>query len=117
WMGRNLFRRIEVAFPVLDRELKERVVREGLEPYLEATRDAWELQPDGEYVRVNPAAETRKDAKQGAPKLALSKPAGSNDRRGGPRKSKAKGKARGRPATLSAQDALLSQLTGTPVPG
>ena len=29
WMGRNLFRRIEVAFPVLDPELRQRVDRRG----------------------------------------------------------------------------------------
>ena len=29
WMGRNLFRRVEVAFPVLDRALKARVIDEG----------------------------------------------------------------------------------------
>jgi polyphosphate kinase len=54
WMGRNLFRRIEVAFPVLDPELKERVITEGLKPYLTDTRDAWELGEDGSYRRAKP---------------------------------------------------------------
>jgi polyphosphate kinase len=54
WMGRNLFRRIEVAFPVLDPELKERVIAEGLKPYLTDTRDAWELGEDGSYRRAKP---------------------------------------------------------------
>jgi polyphosphate kinase len=49
WMGRNLFRRIEIAWPVLDPKLRKRVVDEGLTPYLEDTRDAWNLQADGEY--------------------------------------------------------------------
>ena len=49
WMGRNLFRRIEIAWPVLDPKLRKRVVDEGLTPYLEDTQDAWILQPDGEY--------------------------------------------------------------------
>jgi polyphosphate kinase len=40
WMGRNLFRRIEVAFPVLDPKLKRRVIDEGLRPYLEDTAEA-----------------------------------------------------------------------------
>jgi polyphosphate kinase len=31
WMDRNFFRRIELAFPVLDPALKQRVVREGLQ--------------------------------------------------------------------------------------
>jgi len=52
WMGRNLFRRIEVAFPVLDPELKARVVNEGLKPYLTDNCNAWELKGDGSYERV-----------------------------------------------------------------
>lgn len=48
-MGRNLFRRIEIAWPVLDPKLRKRVVDEGLSPYLEDTQDAWVLQPNGEY--------------------------------------------------------------------
>jgi polyphosphate kinase len=51
WMGRNLFRRIEVAFPVLDPALKKRVIDEGLMPYLADTRDSWLLQGDGSYKR------------------------------------------------------------------
>ncbi|MFZ5540226.1 MAG: polyphosphate kinase 1 [Pseudomonadota bacterium] len=49
WMGRNLFRRIEVAWPVLDGKLKRRVLDEGLRPYLDDTVDAWTLQGDGSY--------------------------------------------------------------------
>jgi polyphosphate kinase len=51
WMGRNLFRRIEVAFPVLDPALKSRVIDEGLKPYLADSQDAWELAPDGTYAK------------------------------------------------------------------
>ncbi|WP_151448291.1 polyphosphate kinase 1 [Lacisediminimonas profundi] len=51
WMGRNLLRRIEVAFPVLDKALKKRVITEGLNPYLKDNVDAWELEPDGQYRR------------------------------------------------------------------
>jgi polyphosphate kinase len=49
WMGRNLFRRIEVAWPVLDPKLKQRVLNEGLRPYLEDTAEAWLLGADGLY--------------------------------------------------------------------
>jgi polyphosphate kinase len=49
WMGRNLFRRIEVAWPVLEPKLARRVIDEGLKPYLEDTRDAWVLTGEGEY--------------------------------------------------------------------
>jgi polyphosphate kinase len=51
WMGRNVFRRIEVAFPVLDPLLKARVIDEGLKPYLADSSDAWELAPDGSYAK------------------------------------------------------------------
>ncbi|WLI90622.1 polyphosphate kinase 1 [Massilia sp. R2A-15] len=51
WMSRNLFRRIEVAFPVLDKGLKKRVIEEGLNPYLKDNSNAWELEPDGRYQR------------------------------------------------------------------
>ena len=51
WMERNFFRRIEVAFPVLDSKLKRRVLREGLRPYLRDNAQAWELAQDGHYRR------------------------------------------------------------------
>ncbi|MBY0557483.1 MAG: polyphosphate kinase 1 [Burkholderiaceae bacterium] len=56
WMSRNLFRRIEVAFPVLDKALKRRVLAEGLNPYLKDNTNAWELEPDGHYQRRKPRA-------------------------------------------------------------
>ncbi|MDB5853175.1 MAG: ppk [Herminiimonas sp.] len=49
WMNRNLFRRVEVAFPILDKVLKRRVMKEGLEPYLKDNVNAWELLQDGRY--------------------------------------------------------------------
>ncbi len=51
WMGRNLFRRVEVAFPVLDPALAYRVVAEGIEPYLQDTADAWLLSASSEYSK------------------------------------------------------------------
>ena len=64
WMGRNLFRRIEVAFPVLDPALKARVVAEGLKPYLADNRDAWELAGDGTYARPKIRRRSRQRAAQ-----------------------------------------------------
>jgi polyphosphate kinase len=49
WLGRNLFRRIEIAWPVLDPALKRRVIDEGLKRYLDDTANAWRLRPDGDY--------------------------------------------------------------------
>ncbi|SFC43309.1 polyphosphate kinase 1 [Massilia yuzhufengensis] len=51
WMNRNLFRRVEVAFPVRSATLKRRVLREGLHPYLKDNVNAWELGSDGHYRR------------------------------------------------------------------
>ena len=51
WMNRNLFRRIEIAFPVLDPQLKKRVLQEGLLPYLKDNKNSWELDSDGVYHR------------------------------------------------------------------
>ena len=64
WMGRNLFRRIEVAFPVLDPALKARVVAEGLKPYLADNRDAWALAGDGTYARPKIRPRSRQRAAQ-----------------------------------------------------
>ena len=52
WMSRNMFRRIELAWPVRDPKLRQRVIDECLVPYLHDTRDAWLQQPDGSYQRV-----------------------------------------------------------------
>jgi len=52
WMGRNMFRRIEVAWPVRDAKLRQRVIDECLVPYLHDRQDAWELEADGSYVRL-----------------------------------------------------------------
>ncbi|MCK4708084.1 MAG: polyphosphate kinase 1, partial [Gammaproteobacteria bacterium] len=41
WMERNLFRRVEACFPILDEELKKRVINEGLLAYLSDNTDSW----------------------------------------------------------------------------
>jgi len=56
WMGRNMFGRIEVAWPVRDPALRQRVIDECLVPYLLDQLDAWELRADGSYERVGGAA-------------------------------------------------------------
>jgi polyphosphate kinase len=54
WMDRNFFRRIELCFPVLDPALKRRVMREGLQPYLEDNLHAWVMNAEGAYERLHP---------------------------------------------------------------
>ncbi|HEV7611794.1 MAG TPA: polyphosphate kinase 1 [Steroidobacteraceae bacterium] len=51
WMDRNLFRRIEVAFPVEAPDLQSRVA-EDLELYLADDSQAWVLNSSGHYVRA-----------------------------------------------------------------
>jgi polyphosphate kinase len=52
WMSRNMFRRIEVAWPVRDPGMRQRLIDECLVPYLLDACDAWVLQSDGRYVRA-----------------------------------------------------------------
>ena len=55
WLERNLLRRVETAFPILDRECAQRVHQEGLLNYLLDNQNAWEVQPDGSYAKCVPA--------------------------------------------------------------
>ena len=52
WMSRNMARRIEIAWPVNDTALRQRVIDECLVPYLCDGRDAWRQLSDGHYERV-----------------------------------------------------------------
>jgi polyphosphate kinase len=66
WLERNLLRRIEVCFPILDPALAARVKAEALENYLADNVNAWTLEPDGAYVRLAPAAGERPHSAQQA---------------------------------------------------
>ena len=50
WMDRNFFRRVELAFPVLDPKLKQRVIREGLTAHLRDNALSWTMRADGTYT-------------------------------------------------------------------
>ncbi|ABM33194.1 Polyphosphate kinase [Paracidovorax citrulli AAC00-1] len=52
WMNRNMLRRVELAWPVDDPELRQRIIDECLVAYLHDDKDAWTLQPDGSYARA-----------------------------------------------------------------
>src|SRR5690606_38957796 len=54
WLERNLMRRVETCFPILDPKLAERVFDECLRNYLADNLQAWQLLPDGSYVRIRP---------------------------------------------------------------
>ena len=55
WMPRNLYRRVELMFPVEDRALRARIHREVIEPSLADNTRARDLLPDGTYLRRRPA--------------------------------------------------------------
>jgi polyphosphate kinase len=56
WMNRNMMRRVELAWPIVDPLQRQRLVDECLVAYLHDGVDAWDLQPDGQYARVKPDA-------------------------------------------------------------
>lgn len=68
WMDRNFFRRVEIAVPVLNRALKQRVLREGFRVHLQPSAQAWQMRPDGSYELKRP----RGSVGVGAAKHALS---------------------------------------------
>ncbi|MDD2884806.1 MAG: polyphosphate kinase 1 [Dechloromonas sp.] len=51
WMDRNFFKRIELAFPLLDPKLKRRVITEGLKFYLADNQQGWDMNGQGVYQR------------------------------------------------------------------
>jgi polyphosphate kinase len=62
WMDRNLFRRIEVAFPVESPELQTRVT-DDLHLYLADDCQAWNLSSDGHYARAGSAGQSSAQAR------------------------------------------------------
>ncbi|APW37946.1 polyphosphate kinase 1 [Rhodoferax koreense] len=53
WMNRNMLRRIELAWPVTDARMRQRIIDEALVPYLLDGRDAWDMDATGRYIRVD----------------------------------------------------------------
>jgi polyphosphate kinase len=74
WMGRNFFGRVEACFPVLNYQLKQRVIDEGLTPYLESEAQVWRMDQHGEYHPAAAAANNADGAQQRL--LAVLAPAG-----------------------------------------
>jgi polyphosphate kinase len=53
WMDRNFFRRNETCFPIRQKPLKQRLMKD-LELFLADNCQAWELHGDGTYARLRP---------------------------------------------------------------
>ncbi|MCZ7528392.1 MAG: hypothetical protein M5U14_19700 [Acidimicrobiia bacterium] len=49
-MPRNIDRRVEILFPVEDRQMQQEIVTHILNIYLKDTANAYELQADGRFV-------------------------------------------------------------------
>ncbi|HKL52264.1 MAG TPA: polyphosphate kinase 1 [Wenzhouxiangellaceae bacterium] len=56
WMERNLFQRVEAAFPIHAERLAQRMADEAIELAFSDNRQAWILEPDGSYAHARPAA-------------------------------------------------------------
>src|SRR3546814_12329785 len=54
WLERNLLRRVETGFPILDPAIATRIREEALDNYLADNLNAWELHADGSYLKVEP---------------------------------------------------------------
>jgi polyphosphate kinase len=54
WMSRNMHRRIELAWPVDNAAMRQRVIDEAMVPYLHDQRGSWELGPTGYYQHQDP---------------------------------------------------------------
>lgn len=52
WMGRNFFNRIETCTPIIQTEMKARIIKEGLSLALQDNIKAWEMDGDGNYTRI-----------------------------------------------------------------
>jgi len=64
WMERNLMRRIETCFPILDPHLAKRVYDEALENHLADNTQAWALHANGEYERLSPGEDMPHSSQQ-----------------------------------------------------
>ncbi len=52
WMPRNFIRRVEIAFPVQNKAIKEKIIKGILQTYFDDTESARVLGADGEYKRL-----------------------------------------------------------------
>src|SRR6185437_5244483 len=72
WMERNFFRRVEIAFPVLKQQPRERILKD-LEIYLADNINAWELQSDGSYRRSSACWSATRGCRRRRSKVRLSR--------------------------------------------
>jgi polyphosphate kinase len=76
-----MLRRVELAWPVTDPQLRQRIVDECLLASLHDQRDAWDLQADGTYRRARGAEDPRVPAAQEALMNRYAAPPGDAEER------------------------------------
>jgi polyphosphate kinase len=76
WMNRNMLRRVELAWPIRDPVLRQRIIDECLVAYLHDDQDAWELMSDGRYKQSKHAADGKGHGAQDALMGRYASPAG-----------------------------------------
>lgn len=64
WMPRNFVRRVEIAFPVEDKQIKERIIKNILQVYFDDTESVRLLGSDGEYKRLRNEKQPGKNAQK-----------------------------------------------------
>ncbi|MGB2831641.1 MAG: polyphosphate kinase 1 [Methylotenera sp.] len=52
WMNRNMMRRVEIAWPIVDADNRARILQECCQMCLEDTQDTWQLMADGVYLPI-----------------------------------------------------------------
>ena len=52
WMDRNFFRRVEIATPIRDAKLRQRILEEAIEIHLLDAASAWVMDAQGQYTKV-----------------------------------------------------------------
>src|SRR5713226_6726524 len=64
WMPRNFFRRVEIAFPIEQPDLRDEIIDEVLPKFVHDRVKARELQPDGSYRRLKPEGKEPREQAQ-----------------------------------------------------
>ena len=64
WMPRNLHHRVEACFPIEEKRTKDQAIKYGLMNYLNDNTQAWILQSDGSYKKIQPGSQKPRNTQQ-----------------------------------------------------
>lgn len=71
WMNRNMMRRIEIAWPIIDEANRARILNECCQMSLDDTEDAWVLAANSEYISVANLQKNKSQATRFSAQLQL----------------------------------------------